>query len=150
PSWLTLSSDGVLSGTVPDDATGSYAFTITAHNGIGEDAAQDFVLTIGQGPVITSVATATFTVDSANTFTFTATGSPNPTFSSGDLPSGLKLTGVGVLSGTPTAGAGSYSFHVVASNGIGEDAIQNFVLNVQPAATKIITTDSGTVASPID
>ena len=72
----------------------------------------------------TSVALATHhalsTYPSIN-FTFTATGYPPPTFtvSSGTLPAGLTLDPAsGLISGTPTK-AGSYTFTVTASNGVG-------------------------------
>ncbi len=64
-------------------------------------------------------------------FTFTASGSPAPTFSiTGTLPPGLSLdSATGVLSGTPTAG-GSYPLTVTASNGVGTDAEYEFTLVV--------------------
>lgn len=56
---------------------------------------------------------------------FAATGTPAPTYrvSTGSLPAGLALnTATGVLAGTPTA-AGSATFTVAASNGVGVDAV---------------------------
>ena len=64
-------------------------------------------------------------------FTFTATGLPAPTFSlaSGTLPPGLTLSPTGVLSGTPNT-AGLYTGTILASNGIGTSANQNFTITV--------------------
>lgn len=52
--------------------------------------------------------------------TFLIDGFPLPTvhLASGSLPPGLGLGTDGVLAGTPTA-AGSYSFRIIAYNGIG-------------------------------
>ena len=48
--------------------------------------------------------------------TFTATGSPTFSVTSGTVPSGLTLAPSGVLSGTPTA-VGTFAFTVTATNG---------------------------------
>ena len=83
-------------------------------------------------PVITSSAPpATAYVGIAYNFNYTATGSPNPTFSANPstLPAGLTLTSAGLLSGTPTA-TGSYSGVVTASNGVSPAATQNLTINI--------------------
>jgi VCBS repeat-containing protein len=48
PAGLTLTSDGRLSGTPAAGTAGTYAYTVTAANGIGEPATQAFTLTIAQ------------------------------------------------------------------------------------------------------
>ena len=58
-------------------------------------------------------------------YTFQASGNPAPTYAvaSGSLPPGLTLAaGTGVLSGTPST-AGSFTFTVSASNGVGSPAV---------------------------
>jgi putative Ig domain-containing protein len=54
PSGVTLSSAGLLSGTPGGGTSGTYTFTITAHNGIGTDATQSFTLTVSGGSTTTS------------------------------------------------------------------------------------------------
>jgi len=55
------------------------------------------------------------------TFTFTAIGTPAPTFATtGTLPAGLTVSPAGVVSGTPTA-AGTFVFLITASNGVAPD-----------------------------
>jgi MBG domain/Bacterial Ig-like domain (group 3)/Putative Ig domain len=49
PTGVTFSSAGVLSGT-PSGASGNYPFTITASNGVGSIATQNFTLTVNPGP----------------------------------------------------------------------------------------------------
>jgi hypothetical protein len=73
------------------------------------------------------------TVGTPYSFTFTATGSPTPTFSltSGTLPPGITLSSNGVLSGTATsAGSGDFpNIIVTASNGNLPNEQQTFSLN---------------------
>ncbi len=93
-----------LFGTPAAGSTGTYNLTITAHNGLGSDATQNFTLFVGD---FTSSSTATFTVGKAGSFTVATTGvSLSSQFS---LPSGLTFTdngdGTATISGTPDAGA---------------------------------------------
>lgn len=93
----------------------------------------------GQAPAITSGNSATFTVGQGGSFTVTATGSPTPTLSeSGALPNGVTFTnngnGTASLGGTPAAGTqGVYHFTILSHNGVGSDAVQSFILTVNPA-----------------
>ncbi len=87
-------------------------------------------------PVFTSGAPPNGTVGTAYTFTFTASGTPSPTFSvtSGTAPAGLSLAADGTLSGTPTT-AGTFTFTVTASNGVAPDATQTVTINVAGGGT---------------
>ena len=125
PPGLSLSTAGVLSGT--PTIPGSYSGSIKASNGIGSDAIQNFNITITQAPSITSVAPPAGHFSVAYSFSYSASGSPAPSFAlgSGSLPPGLILTSAGLLSGKPTL-AGTYTGTVLASNGVGSGASQNF------------------------
>jgi hypothetical protein len=84
-------------------------------------------------PTITSADNVTFSVETAGTFTVTATGTPSPSFAlTGDLPSGVTFNDTtGVLSGTPDTGSGGiYKLTITASNGISPAATQIFTLTV--------------------
>jgi hypothetical protein len=73
------------------------------------------------GPVITSGSPTDATAGTPYTFTVTSTGTPDATYglTSGVLPSGLVLdTVTGEISGTPLA-AGTSTFTITASNGVG-------------------------------
>jgi DNA-binding beta-propeller fold protein YncE len=88
-----------------------------------------------QAPSITSSATsATFDPDLAGVFTFTATGTPAPTFSeTGALPAGVTMTSSGGLLGVAAPQAvGSYPITVTAANGVAPAATQSFTLQVAP------------------
>ena len=144
PSGVALGSDGVLSGT--STVTGNFPITVTASNGITPNATQSFTLTVGQAPGFTSANNTAFTVLTAGSFTASASGFPAPTFStSSALPSGVTLTAAGLLSGTPASGtAGSYPITIIAHNGVGADATQNFTLTVN----KLTPTFSPALSSP--
>jgi len=74
-------------------------------------------------------------------YTFTATGTPDPTFAvaSGTLPAGLTLSNAGVLSGTPTT-AGVSTFTVSASNSLGSATTTALSITVDTKPTFIAST----------
>ena len=148
PAGLSLSTAGVISGT-PTTAGGPFTGTVTASNGIGTPATQDFSITIHQVPVITSSAAPAGVLGVAYSHSFTATGSPAPTFAvtAGTLPGGLSLSPAGVLSGTPTA-TGTFSGTVTATNVAGtSDQAFSIVINEVPAFTNGPPPNSGTVGT---
>jgi hypothetical protein len=147
PAGLTLSPEGVLSGT--PTSTTSATFTVVASNGVG---------TAATSPSVTLTATPTpgapeftgtteppkGTVGEEYEYTFEVSGTPAPTITVygatpalvaavPTLPPGLTLSPAGVLSGTPTT-AGTYEFTLSANNGITEGAIASFSLVIAAAA----------------
>ena len=65
PSGVTLTSAGALSGTPASGTAGSYPLIITAHNGVGTDATQNFTLTVNKltpvfSPALSSPAPIAF------------------------------------------------------------------------------------------
>ena len=101
--------------------------------------------TVATAPAITSANNATFSLGGLGSFSFTATGSPAPTFSitAGGLPAGVNLSSAGVLSGVPATAVGSpFSVTVQASNGVAPAATQVFTLTVNqpPVITSAATT----------
>lgn len=133
PPGLTLSTAGVISGTPA--TSGTFTGTIRASNGIGSPATTAFSIAIAPGaqvaPAITNTPNPAPTVGTSYNFTYTATGTPPPTFSltSGALPPGLTLSSTGVISGTPTF-QGYYTCVVTASNGVNPAATQSVSLKV--------------------
>ncbi len=129
PAGLTLSAAGVISGT--PTATGRYTFTVTAQNSAGS-AARQLTLRIvaassGGGssttrtaPAISTSSLSAGTAGSSYSYTLAASGSTPIIWSllSGSLPSGLKLSSSGVISGTPTE-SGTFTFMVQARNILG-------------------------------
>src|SRR6266851_3823837 len=126
---------GTLSGT--PTASGTFAITFTAQNGVSPNATQSFTLTVGQPPTITSATAVTFQVGAAGTFSVTTSGSPTPSITeSGPLPAGVTFlnngNGTGTLSGTPTA-SGTFAITFTAQNGVSPNATQSFTLTVNQA-----------------
>jgi hypothetical protein len=140
PTNVTFSDNGngtaTLAGTPPVGTGGTYPITITASNGVGSSATQNFVLTINQAPAITSANGTTFAITQAGTFLVTSSGFPVAALAeSGALPSNVTFSdngnGTATLAGTPPAGTGgTYPITITASNGVGSSATQNFVLTV--------------------
>src|SRR5262249_41326291 len=92
-----------------------------------------FTLTVGQAPAITSANATTFVVNTAGSFTVTASGFPAPTFTeTGALPTGTTLSTGGVLSGTAGT-TGAFPITITAQNGFGTNATQAFTLTVGQA-----------------
>ncbi|RVW06157.1 YncE family protein [Rhodococcus spongiicola] len=118
PDGLTLSSDGILSGT--PTAAGLFEFTLTAGNGIGDDAVLPVAFDVQEAPVLNGEVPAGI-VGQPFRHTFILGGRPAPTttVTAGTLPDGLALGADGILSGTPTA-RGQFTFTVTATNGVGE------------------------------
>jgi hypothetical protein len=82
-------------------------------------------------PAITNGPPGNGTVGVAYNFTYTATGTPAPTFAvtAGALPPGLVLSAAGVISGTPTA-PGTFTGTVTAANGVLPNAAQTFSITI--------------------
>jgi len=141
PAWANLADGTTYSGS----ATGTLTITGTtiamngdqfrciATNAAGSATSNAQTLAVGIAPLITSQNTATFMLGTPGTFTFTASGTPAPTFAITGLPSWASFnTATGVLTGTPPNGTGSpFTITVTASNGFGAAASQQFTLTVQ-------------------
>ena len=124
---------GTLKGTPLIFDGGDFGITVTATNGIGSPATQPFTIIVQQAPAITSANTATFTINTPNSFTVTTTGFPAPSLAkSGGLPPGVTFVDnnnrTATLSGTPSAG-GTFPLVFTASNVVSTTQ-QNFTLNV--------------------
>ena len=135
PTGLTLSSAGAITGT--PTAIGTFSGTVKATNTVG-NVTQNFSITVNQVPAFTNgPPPTTGTIGTAYSFTYTASGTPTPTFSvtAGGLPTGLTLSSAGAITGTPTA-TGVFTGTVTASNTAGTTT-QNFSITVNqvPAFT---------------
>ena len=142
PGGLTLSPQGVLSGTL--NKAGVFQSTVTASDGVNPSASVTFITTVANSPTAPTFtngpATASALATTPYSFTYTAVGYPAPTFSlkSGTLPPGLTLSALGTLSGTPTQ-AGTYSGTISAANGVSPNATQDFSITIQQPIAPSIT-----------
>jgi hypothetical protein len=146
PAEWSLSADGVLTGNASTVYANVITFTVKATNGSGDAFSEEHTITIQPAP-----ASPLFTANTPNSwatvgtvyesYQFTATGYPAPTFSAvGEVPAGLTLSESGLLSGTPTGVGGDVSFTVIASNNVNPfDSVElTFVVSAAP----ILTSDS--------
>jgi Metallo-peptidase family M12B Reprolysin-like len=134
----------VTATTTASSALGTTAVRVTLVDSCGAAAVRIFNVTVvSLPPAFTDgPPPSPLTVGTPYSFSFTATGSPAPTFAvtGGALPPGLLLSSAGVLSGTPTsAGTGSFpNITVTASNGVAPNATQTFGLNAVTLSTNYI------------
>lgn len=139
PSWLAFNGSS-LQGTPPaSDAGLTLVFDVIADNGVGISAAQQLTLDIMSPPQITSTpaanpATVVATIEYR--YTVSATGVPAPQLSLNGAPAWLGLNG-STLEGTPSVAevGQSFTFDIVASNGIGSDDTQQITINVVSAGS---------------
>jgi len=110
PSWLTLSSAGLLSGTPPTTAAGSrLSFTLTVADSNGSTRSKTYTLIIDPALTISPMTLPIATVGKKFKVQLKATGGSGNhyTFKATGLPSWLKLSKAGLLSGTPHTATGS-------------------------------------------
>lgn len=138
PAGITLSRQGVLSGTPRPGNGGIHRFTVTASNGVSPAAALAFTLTVDQAPGFTSRSHVTFTAGLRNRFTVRTSGYPASRITEkGALPPGVRFgaerNGTAVIAGTPAASARGRTFmiRITASNGVGQPAVQRFTITVR-------------------
>jgi hypothetical protein len=130
-----------LSGNPEVGAGRVYTFSVTASNGVGTAPTQTFTLTVNEAVLITSPASASFSVGINRSFAITTSSRfPRPTtlVEVGPLPNGLSFTdkgnGTATVAGTPAAGSrGTYPVTVIASNGIAPAGRQPLVITVNSA-----------------
>jgi len=133
PSWLNLSSAGVLTGTPPSQ--GSYSFAVMVWDGTESHATRTYTLIVNAALAFSTTSLANATAGQSYSFNLAATGGVPPyTFSlfSGALPAGLTLNSAGLISGTPTSPSfTTLIFRVVDSQG--NSTTRSYTLDVQPS-----------------
>lgn len=140
PPGLTLSTGGLLSGTIPAGTLATTTtFDVTVTDGSGSALTETFTLvantSVTIGPSLLPVAEA----GAAYTTTLTASGGSGSGYTyavtGGRLPAGLVLSANGTLSGTvaPTAPAGFDTFTVTATDSAGSTGSITYDLLVDAA-----------------
>lgn len=138
PAGLTLSPDGLITGTPTAMGQSTVTFRVTDASG----ATTDNTLTIG---VIQSSATFGFTAIPSATvgqpYFFSPTGNDTSiaSYVLGGLPPGISATRLGELAGVPTR-EGTYNVTLRIQNANGSFAVATFPLIVRPAATPVSVT----------
>jgi titin len=121
PAGLTMTSGGVISGTLSDSATTTtVTFAITDSNGVTNTSTATFTIASSIG-----IATSTLgngTPSRSYSATLTASGGKTPyvwSTTASDLPSGLSLSSSGTISGTLASGATSKTFTATVTDANG-------------------------------
>jgi len=157
PSGLTLSTSGVLSGTpATSDASGGptqYSVAIMAADSDSEvpSVSQDYTLTVSPAPLTFVTTTLTAVEGQSFTGSIVVGGGVGPyqlSLATGSgMPAGLSFND-GTITGTPTAGPGSYTFTVDAADSQTDpyETSETFDMEVAPTGvapnTTVTTTNS--------
>jgi Leucine-rich repeat (LRR) protein/fibronectin type 3 domain-containing protein len=146
PVGLSLNTNGVISGT--PSVTGTFAFTVQAHNTVGDDS-QALSINVYAPPSITTLSLPDGAVGAPYSQTLAADGTAPITWTviAGVLPDGLSLDMNGVISGTPVQ-TGTLSFSVQAHNTLGDDS-QILSINIYaPPSITTLSLPDGAVGAP--
>jgi hypothetical protein len=140
PSGLSLSSAGVLSGTLGAATAGVYPISVTVTDDDGLTNTTALSLTVITGPAVFDNTLPEATATGVYSHTLTGTGGTAPyTWASGALPSGVTLDpSTGVLSSASiNAPAGTYtlSITVTDSNAVPATKDLSLIVNAAPAIT---------------
>ena len=150
PACLTMTSAGVLSGTITSACAGTYTPTFTLTDSgtpTALTAAAQLTMVIAQAAQITFNGS----VPSTGTYNVAYTGSAAATGGAGtltytlangsSLPTGIALnTATGAISGAPTT-VGTYTFAVIASDAYGDSATSSsYTLTISYPAMSVTTT----------
>jgi len=133
---LTLSSSGVISGT-PTTAESAAAVTIQVTDSAGNTASTQLTVTIYTAIAITTTSLSAGTQGTAYSVTLAASGGAGGftwSLATGALPTGITLSGAGVLSGTPTQ-AGSFAITIQVKDSANNIKTAPFTLVINSACT---------------
>ena|GEM_PF-2716600 len=113
-------------------AAGTYNFTITASNALGNSPPQDFTLVVHPAPIVPTIESDYYyrcLEGIGGSFDLLASGTAPITFSLAGAPAGVSINGA-VLFVARTVTANVYNFTIIANNAAGDSAPQNFELTV--------------------
>jgi hypothetical protein len=143
PSGLALAGSQI-SGT--PSATGTSTFALKVTDGAGRSSQRTFTITVTSFAITTSSLPAGV-IDVPYSATLAAaggTGSLTWSLQSGTIPAGLSLSGAGVISGTPTAGA-TANLTVKVTDGTGATATRVLTLTISAFGITTTSIPNGTV-----
>ncbi|SHN20941.1 putative Ig domain-containing protein [Cryptosporangium aurantiacum] len=132
PAGLTMSSDGIVTGTPTTAAT--YSVVLSATDGFGLIGSAAFDWVIAALPALTNPGTRSSVAGTALTFTPTLTGGTSPmTWVAANLPAGLSIDATtGVITGTPTT-VGTKTVTLTVTDTFAKTASTTFSWVVTPA-----------------
>lgn len=133
--WLTLSGEGVLSGT--PEAAGATTVTVAVSDASGQQSSAALSLTVLDPLDVTTTTLPGAIQGRPFGVQLEAVGGDGEyawSVATGTLPAGLDLTPSGVLVGTPVT-AGTSAFTVRVADGGDREATESLSLTVAPAPT---------------
>ncbi|MGD0152175.1 MAG: putative Ig domain-containing protein [Thermacetogeniaceae bacterium] len=140
PAGITF-NNGILSGTPA--GTGGFPLTVTATDSYGYTGSQYYILAVN-APAITfnPASLPNGTINNTYSQTIAAAGGTSPynfSVTSGSLPTGLNMSGGGIISGAPTA-TGTFSFTITATDSHGFTGSQSYtIITIAPVASVTVT-----------
>jgi hypothetical protein len=145
PSGITLSTAGVLSGTISASGlAGSYPITVTSTDADGFSGTKSYTLVVSSSTSAITITPSTLPAASpyvAYSQTLTSSGGTTAYgyTETGSLPTGLSLSSGGVLSGTISASgqAGSYPITVTSTEAHGYTDSISYTLVVSSSTSAI-------------
>ncbi len=146
PAWLSVTSDGILTGTPSAVQTGTWNVQLTASDPSGAFDADTFMVTsvLNRAPQITSATDTSAAATKRFERSLTASDADNDslTFALLSRPAWLTVgTLTGKLSGTPAvADTGTSVVAVTANDGKGGRDTVSFLLTVKPTKDSVIAT----------
>jgi len=142
PAGLTLDgATGVISGTPTTAGTSSFTITVTDSSIPAATDSQVFSLVVNPAGTPLSITTTTLpaaTFGTAYSQSLAATGGTAPytwSVSAGTLPSGLSLSGAGVISGKPLVSGGPIPFTVRVTDSTATTATQALSITITISAS---------------
>jgi hypothetical protein len=159
PSWLTIGANtGIVVGTPPVGNT-TFTYGVIASNGTNPTAtAGPFTVATSAAPTAPTFSAqspaTTATVGTSYSYPFVAAGPPTPAYALVGQPSWLSIgASTGIVVGTPPVGNTTFTYGVIASNGINPTATAGpFTVATSPAslapATPSVTVTTVPVAVP--
>jgi|GEM_PF-710047 len=155
PAGLSLSSDGVISGT--PTTLGSAMFTVQVQDASGDQASTGFSIAINAGSPTLSIGNPTLpggTVNVLYSGTIPVTGGTGPytcVVSVGSLPAGLTLNSNCIVSGTPTTpGTFTVTVTVTDSSNPAQTTTGTVTITIAPASLALTLSNlpNATVGTP--
>jgi hypothetical protein len=158
PSWLSIDPvSGAVSGVEPNNGETSFSYAVTSTNATGSatSATETVSVTAPSSPTtVTVTGSASVNAGASYSATTIADGGPPPSFSLSNAPSWLSIDSLtGDVSGTePNTGETSFSYDVVANNGVGSATSATVTVTVTPntAPTTVTVTGPSTLSSNSD
>ena len=154
PSWLAVSSGGVVSGTPPAGSAGEYLVALRVTDSAGTTSLTNLKVTVKAGSSVTIDSPPSLSLVETRLFSSALSASGGlPPYAwdvQGPAPSWLAVSAGGLISGTPPVGsAGEYLVAVRVSDSGGATALVNMKITVTAGPSITMTPASLTATTGV-